>query len=165
MFLWKPLLLLKMNKKIKNAEKRVYNNIQFKSDLEVSCFKKLEQAGLNPSYESETVTVWKGFKPSLSKTYAPSKKRGVYNKDLSLQEGKIRDITYTPDFVVVRGHHKFYFDAKGFPNDVYAYKKKLFIAWMESQKDYECMFFEPHSVRQMTQAIDIINNLDNAEKL
>lgn len=154
-----------MNKKIKNAEKRFYNNIQFKSDLEVSCFKKLEQAGLNPSYESETITVWKGFKPSSSRTYAPSKKRGVYNKDLSFQEGKIRDITYTPDFVVVKNGYKFYFDAKGFPNDVYAYKKKLFISWMENQKDYKYVFFEPHSIKQMTQAIDIINSLDNAEKL
>lgn len=151
-----------MNKKIKNAEKRVYNNIQFKSDLEVNCFKKLEQAGLNPSYESETITIWKGFKP-LSSVYAPSKKRGIYNKDLSLQNSKIRDITYTPDFVVIKGNYKIYFDAKGFPNDVYAYKKKLFINWLDKQKDYKYMFFEPHSAKQMIQAINIINNLD--EKL
>lgn len=148
-----------MNKKIKNAEKKVYNGIQFKSDLEVSCYKKLEQAGLNPSYESETITIWEGFKPTSS-VYSPSKKHGVLSRDLSLQNGKIRDITYTPDFVVVKGNFKIYFDAKGFPNDVYAYKKKLFIAWMEKQQDFKCMFFEPHSAKQMMQAIEIINKLE-----
>ena len=40
-----------------------FNNIKFKSRLEVSCYKLLIEAGLNPSYESEKIILWEGFKP------------------------------------------------------------------------------------------------------
>ena len=47
-----------MNKKIKNATVREYDNIKFKSILEVSTYKTLIEYGFKPEYEKHTYVVW-----------------------------------------------------------------------------------------------------------
>ena len=53
------------NKKIKNATASEYNNIKFKSKLELTVYKTLVQAGFNPEYENKHYTLWEGFKPII----------------------------------------------------------------------------------------------------
>ena len=38
--------MLKRNKKVKNATPMIYDDIQFRSKLEVYCYKKLKEEGL-----------------------------------------------------------------------------------------------------------------------
>lgn len=149
------------NKKIKGATSIEYNGIKFKSILECSCYKKLEAAGLDFSYESERVPLWEGVKLQNTIVYTPKKIRvGKYGKVLELQTRALLDITYTPDFVVNKGNYRIYFDVKGKENDTYPIKKKMFLKTLEEKQDgIQYIFFEPHNVRQMLQAIEIIKEL------
>ena len=74
------------NRKIRGATSIEYNGIKFKSILECSCYKKLETAGLDFSYESEKITLWDGVKLQNTLVYAPKKiKVGKYGKFLEPQ--------------------------------------------------------------------------------
>ncbi len=149
------------NKKIKGATLAEYKGIKFKSILECSCYKKLENSGFDFSYESEKITLWDGIKLQNTKVYAPKKiKAGKYNKFLELQTRALLNTTYTPDFIVTKGNYKIYFDVKGKENDIYPIKKKMFLKTLEERNDgINYIFFEPHNVRQMLQAIEIIKGL------
>lgn len=149
------------NKKIKGATSIEYNGIKFKSILECSCYKKLEAAKFNFSYESEKITLWEGVKLHNTLVYSPRKiKAGKYDKVLELQTRALLSTTYTPDFVVTKGNYKIYFDVKGKENDTYPIKKKMFLKNLEERDDgIQYLFFEPHNVRQMLQAIEIIKEL------
>ena len=149
------------NKKIKGAVEVSYNGIKFKSLLEVACYKKLEAAGFDFSYESERITLWEGAKLQKVLVYAPKKLRvGKCGKTLESQTRALLSTTYTPDFVVTKGNYKIYFDVKGKENDTYPIKKKMFLKNLEERDDgIQYLFFEPHNVKQMLQAIDIINKL------
>ena len=149
------------NKKIKGATSIEYNGIKFKSILECSCYKKLEAAKFDFSYESEKITLWEGVKLQNTLVYSPRKiKAGKYGKVLELQTRALLSTTYTPDFVVTKGNYKIYFDVKGKENDTYPIKKKMFLKNLEERDDgIQYLFFEPHNVRQMLQAIEIIKEL------
>lgn len=149
------------NKKIKGAVSVNYNGINFKSKLEKSCYKKLESSKLNFSYESEKITLWEGIKCKDLMIYTPKKLSiGKYDKLLELQTRALLNITYTPDFIVIKDNYKIYFDVKGKENDTYPIKKKMFLKILEERNDgIKYLFFEPHNVKQMEQAIDIINKL------
>lgn len=149
------------NKKIKGATSIEYNGIKFKSILECSCYKKLEATGFDFSYESEKITLWRGTKLQKTIVYAPKKIRaGKYGKFLELQTRALLNTAYTPDFIVNKGDYKIYFDVKGKENDTYPIKKKMFLKVLEERNDgIKYMFFEPHNIRQMLQAIEIIKEL------
>ena len=151
-----------MNKKIRGATTTINNGIKFKSALESSCYNKLQQSGLEFTYEEETITLWDKSKLENVKVYQPkSLGNGKYGKELLLFENRaLRAITYTPDFVVIKDNYKIYFDVKGKENDTYPIKKKMFLKHLECRNDnFTYLFFEPHSVKQMLQAIEIIKSL------
>lgn len=144
------------NHKVKNATPLEYNNIQFKSRLEVMIYKTLLQEGFNVQYEPTKYIIWEGFKPNVS----------FYNKDkktrmLKLDNKRLIDITYTPDFIFEYKDTTIVIEAKGFENDTFPIKKKLFRKWLESQNSQgnKYIFFEIFTKRQLIQAIDIINKL------
>lgn len=153
--------ILEENKKIIGAKEVIFEDIKFKSRLELACYKRFKEAGLDFSYEPEKVILWEGFKPSSIRIYSPKKEgRGSYRGNLELQEKKLLNVTYTPDFVVTKDKCKIYLDVKGMPNDTYPIKKKLFLRVLEERNDgYTYLFIEPHNIRQITQAIEIIKNL------
>lgn len=149
------------NKKVKGAEKITINNLNFKSKLEFNCYKKLEESGLTFSYESEKITLWEGVKLKKVVFYAPKRIGiGKYNKDMELQTRVLLPISYTPDFIVVKGNNKIYFDAKGKENETYPIKKKMFLKYLENKDDgIKYFFFEPHNIRQLMEAIAFIKKL------
>lgn len=149
-----------INRKIRNACMTEYKNIIFQSKSELRFYKMLESSGLKFSYEPEKIVLWEGFKPVNIKVYCPHRiRKGVYGKTLELNESKFISITYTPDFLVEKGKYRIYFDIKGMVNDIYPLKKKMFLKILNSRTDYFYMFFEPHSVKQMEQALQIILEL------
>lgn len=143
------------NKKVKNAKVISYNNISFKSKLEVSCYKKLDASGLTFSYESDKIVLWAGKTTENVTIYLPDKNKNLVPNKVGY---KLRDITYTPDFKILYKDYIIYFDVKGHVNDVYPMKKKMFIQHLNDLNG-KYMFFEPHSVTQMAQAIEIIKKL------
>ena len=89
------------NKKVQNATPNVYNGIKFRSKLETYTYKKLEQAKINAEYEMHRFELIPAF-TFLGK--------------------KIRAMTYLPDFV----GDSFIFECKGFGNDAWPLREKLF---------------------------------------
>ncbi|MDR0912126.1 MAG: hypothetical protein LBM96_05950 [Methanobrevibacter sp.] len=163
-----------MNNKIKNSTAISYNNINFKSKLELSCYKKAEMRGIKLLYEKEKIVLMKSFYLDNNSTIFYSS----IKKNLEQNNRKLLDLTYTLDFTFSIKKYKFFIDTKGFPNDTYPIKKKLFLEKLNSheyiikknnlyitikknKKIY--IFFEPHSVKEINQMLDIIEKLKNNE--
>lgn len=146
------------NKKIKGATQEVCNNIKFKSKIEASVYKHLLQAGFNPVYEGMTFTLWGGFKPTVP-YYTMS---GKHNK---LNNTKLRDITYTPDFTFMYENKLIIIEVKGFTNDVFPYKFKMFRKILE-EKPYanNTLVFEIFSIKQLKECVKIIKEYDPDRK-
>ena len=143
------------NKKIKNAQQKEYNGIKFKSLTEVMVYKTLLQEGFEPFYEGTKYVIWQGFKPEIP-FYKPDKK----TKNLVLQTSKIKDITYTPDFIFSLDKYIIIIEVKGKANDTYPLKQKLFRKYMEDCEEI-IKFFEVHNLKQLNQVINILKNIQN----
>lgn len=141
------------NKKILGATSLVSDNITFKSKLEVTIYKELLRAGFNPKYEEQKFIIWEGIKPTK-----PFYNRDIKTKMLKLDMGKMRDITYTPDFTFKYKKYLIIIEAKGFENDTFPIKKKLFRGLLETMKT-PVIYFEVYTKKQLVQAIEIIKSL------
>lgn len=141
------------NKKILGATSLVSDNITFKSKLEVTIYKELLRAGFNPKYEEQKFVIWEGIKPTK-----PFYNRDIKTKMLKLDMGKMRDITYTPDFTFKHKKYLIIIEAKGFENDTFPIKKKLFRGLLETMKT-PVIYFEIYTKKQLVQAIEIIKSL------
>lgn len=145
-------LTMSSNKKVKNATPLEYNNIKFKSLLEVLVYKTLLSAGFKPKYEEKKFTLFEGFKPKIP--FYTKNSKGEFKKDST----KIRDITYTPDFTFSYKGYFIIVEAKGKANDTYPIKRKLFRR--EVEKHYtNVIFFEVYSKKNVLDAIEIIKKL------
>lgn len=142
------------NHKIINATPITLNGIAFKSKLEGKLFKVLEDEGLNPQYEPHKFHIWKGFEPSV-----PFYERNKKTKTLTLNDFKIRDITYTPDIVFDFNGHRVFVEVKpdNFTNDVYPYKQKLFRKYMEVElTDLKPIFVRVGTIKNLKEFIKIL---------
>ena len=143
------------NKKIKNAKVTIFNGIKFKSLLERACYRELEKSGLTFSHESDKFRLWEGVKLKNLKVFL------VKGRLLQLNTTKLQDTTYCPDFRVEYKDFIIFIETKGFPNDSYPLKRKLFLKILDQLNDgHKYIFIEPHSVGQMIQAINIIRTLE-----
>lgn len=145
---------LQENKKIKNATPLEYDNILFKSKLEKMIYQTLKESGFPVEYEPHRYVIWEGFRPSVL----------CYDKDpitrmLKPETKKLIDITYTPDFVFEHNGYTIIVEAKGIFNDRFPMKKKMFRKYLE-EKNPKSIYFEIYTKKQLMQAIDIINNLN-----
>lgn len=141
------------NKKIKNASPLKYRGIQFKSQLEKNVFVALREAGFPAEYEPRKFVIWEGYRPMV-----PFYNKDKITKKLKLERSKIRDITYTPDFLFFYKGYLIVLEAKGIENDSFPLKKKLFRKWLEDHYP-NSLYFEVFSKRNTMQAIEIIKNL------
>lgn len=143
------------NKKVKNATVIVFDGIKFKSKLELAFYKILTQAGFNPQYEQKTYLLWEGCKPTI-----PFYTRDKKTKLLKLDEVKLRNMTYTPDFTFNYNGRLIIIEAKGKENDTYPLKRKLFRGLLEGQTHDNPLFFEVFTQKQLLQAIEIIKSYE-----
>lgn len=133
--------------------------------MEYSCYKKLLEAGFNVLYEPEKVILWEGGKCDNILSYQPNKK---IKAQLTQSTRPLLPITYTYDFLIEQDNCKFYFDAKGYANDRYPLKKKMFLLYLEHLSkisSYKYVFFEVQRISQLNQAIQIINNMTQVERI
>lgn len=140
-----------MNNKVKNAQIIVYNEITFKSKLDLMAYKLLEEKGFKPQYEQNTFIIWQGFKPVVP-FFTKNKARQVINNNK-----KLINITYTPDIYFEYRGYKVIIEMKGFTNDVYPIKVKLFRKYIEQLQDSNnYLLFELYTKQQLLTAIQII---------
>ena len=142
------------NKKIINASPLEYDGISFKSKLEKMAYQTLKEQGFPVLYEPRKFIIWEGFRPNVP----------FYNKDastrmLKMDSKKVIDISYTPDLMFEYNNHLIIIEMKGFENNTYPLKKKIFRKWLESNYP-NCIYFEIFTKKQLLQAIDIIKKLD-----
>lgn len=142
------------NKKIINASPLEYDGIFFKSKLEKMAYQTLKEQGFPVLYEPKKFIIWEGFRPNVP----------FYNKDastrmLKMDSKKVIDISYTPDLMFEYNNHLIIIEMKGFENNTYPLKKKIFRKWLESNYP-NSIYFEIFTKKQLLQAIDIIKNLD-----
>lgn len=131
----------KRNKKVVNATKITFEGIDFKSKTELRVYQKLYSLGYHPLYEPDTFIIWKGsFRPS--KVWYIDGEPQVTKKNKTLLVG---DWHYTPDFKISKDNKIIYIEVKGKPNDVYPYKRKLFLKYIDSLPNV--YFAEIHSVK------------------
>lgn len=158
------------NKKVLNATLCSENGLNFKSKLEKMVYDTLISLGFNPEYESKTFILWKGFKSvtpfydreSLSQRNRRLKK-GILptTRILSLQSPTLRDITYTPDFYLSYNDMDIFIETKGFTNDIFPIKKKMFRAYLDNiliETGRKSLFFEVYTKQNLLQAVEIIKN-------
>lgn len=139
-----------------NNKHITFDGYDFKSLLEKRTYQLLKEAGLNPKYESETFRLLEKF--ALEDKVLLYKPRGV-EKTLSLNKRTILGTTYTPDFIFEYRGHKVFYDTKGKVNDTYPIKLKFFLLLQLQISEKPVIFFEPHSLRQVKQSIEILKNL------
>lgn len=121
------------NKKVKNAQPNIYNGIKFRSKLETYTYKKLEEAKIYNEYEQNRFELIPAF-TFLGK--------------------KIRAMTYLPDFV----GKTFIIECKGFPNDAWPLREKLFKYKLYLTNDQR-QFFIVHSQKEVDECIKQIKEL------
>ena len=151
------------NKKVINATECSYDGIDFKSKLEVACYIALKEAGFEPEYEKHT------YKVSETKLY-PTPNYTVY-RDRKLHKDvwgrnpyKVLGVRFTPDFVFTIGDKTIIVEAKGYSNETYSYRKKLFFKWLEDNCPNSA-FFEVHNKKQLKAAIEVIKTIDNDREI
>tara|TARA_R110002012_G_scaffold1863_3_gene8974 strand:+ start:4107 stop:4565 length:459 start_codon:yes stop_codon:yes gene_type:complete len=138
------------NRKVRNAVSKVYKGIKFRSKLELFTYMKLEEADIKSLYEKKKFVLMEGFR-FPNRCVEPHKSKGYID-----MTAKIRDITYTPDFVDPNG--KWIIEVKGFANDVFPIKWKLFKNYlMEGGHDY--VLFLPKNQKQVLETIELIKEL------
>lgn len=148
------------NKKVKNAKEKRFEGIKFKSDLEKTCYELFLKEGFDFCYECRRFELFPSFKLRNITMLEPAKKNGRLSRFMEKRTKAFIKITYTPDFVVNTRKGTVFVEVKGFANDVYPYKRKLFLKMLDDTgKHY--WFLEPHNERQILQTINIIKELDN----
>ena len=158
------------NKKIKNATPLSYDGIAFKSKLEVMCYKVLKEQGFNPLYEQKHYTLFDSFIPNVPYYTKNTFKRK--NKNIQvispftvIDNRKNTAWVYTPDLYFEYDNYIIIIEVKGFYNDVYRYKTKLFRYRLEQlQKEdtnhtYE--YWEIHTKKQLLECISHIKTNAN----
>ena len=141
------------NKKIVNTSPLEYRGIKFKSRLEATAYKLLLSSGFKPKYEEVKFVLWEGFKPTVP---FYNKTRGT--KSLVPDMKKLIDITYTPDFTFNHKGYMIIIEVKGFENDTFPIKKKMFRKLLEKSPE-KYVYFEVYNKKHIADAIEIINNI------
>ena len=146
------------NRKVKNATPFEYNNIKFKSKLEVYCYKRLIEEGINVKYEEEKFELVPAFVFN-NKSIEVYKMKG--SKYFGLQRNLVRAITYTPDFTGEYNGKKFIIETKGNPNDVFPIKWKLLKRYLHLRRIRVDLYL-PRNKTQVDIVIkEIKNNKDD----
>ena len=138
------------NKKIKNAQEVVFQDIKFKSNLEKMVYNTLIEQDIHPAYEGNTYVLEPAIRPTKP-FFVRGKKEGFHYEMKPLSS-----ITYTPDFIFEKNGIIVIIEAKGKANDVYPYKKNLFRRLIE-EFDKPVMFFEVRTKRELLEALRIVN--------
>ena len=123
------------NKKIKNATPIEADGIKFRSKLELYTYKKLKEANIVTEYEQHKYELLPAF---------------VFHGK------KIRAMTYLPDFV----GKDFIIECKGFANDAFPLRKKLFEFWL-SVHEPETQYHVVRTQKEVDQLVETLKSLNN----
>ena len=136
---------------MRNARSKEVDGIKFRSLLEAFCYQKLKEAGISSDYEKKKFVLFEGLHYSNSR-YEDNGKTGYNDK----KEHKVRDITYTPDFVDPKG--RWIIECKGYANERFPLKWKMFLKLLMEQGDPPVLFV-PRNQKQVLETVEKILEL------
>ena len=148
---------IKENKKVKNATEVEDFGIKFRSKFERDVYKAFLKAGYKPEYEKYTFVLLESFRPK-DVWYMDGEPQTIKSGASALQESW----KYTPDFSLQIGDMSVYIEAKGKPNDVYPYKRKMFLHQL--QKYSNVIFIEVHKLSKMKKIIALLDLIKEGRK-
>ena len=143
------------NNKIKNATTIVFDDILFKSILERRAYEFLKNKGFDVKYEPKTYVLWEGFKPTVP-FYKRTNSNNTDKRIFELQSVKIQDIKYTPDFYFNYKGIDVFIEMKGFENDTYYLKEKMFRKYLETTGN--SIFFKIKTLKELNQSLLILED-------
>ena len=120
-----------MGKKTINSKKGVYDGIKFASQLEISCYKLLKEAGIDFEYEGEVFELMSEF--HLENVLF--KRKGL-KRIADIGDSKVRKIYYTPDFV----SDLFIIEAKGRMSQSFPLRWKMFLNTIFQTNDKRAIY-------------------------
>lgn len=122
----------KIQKTNRGGTKVEYDEIKFRSKLEMYCYKKLQEAHIYAEYEQHRYTLLPSFK---------------------FADKTIRAITYLPDFV----GKDFVIECKGYANESFPLREKLFKFYL-TKKMSNTKYFLVKTQKQIDAMIDQLKN-------
>lgn len=137
--------------RVRNARSKEIDGIKFRSLLEAFCYRKLKEAGIKQEYETKKFVLLEGFHYNAER-YEDNGKTGYNDK----KAHKVRDITYTPDFVDPNG--KWIIECKGYANERFPLKWKMFMKQLNEMDDPPILFV-PRNQNQILETIEKILEL------
>lgn len=137
--------------RVRNARSKEIDGIKFRSLLEAFCYQKLKDAGIKLEYETKKFVLLEGFHYNAER-YEDNGKTGYKDK----KTHKVRDITYTPDFVDPNG--KWIIECKGYANERFPLKWKMFMKQLNEMDDPPILFV-PRNQNQILETIERILEL------
>jgi len=120
-----------MGRKQINSKKGWHDGIKFASQLEISCYKLLKDAGIDFEYEGEVFELMSEF--HLENVLFKRKGiKGIAN----IGDSKVRKIYYTPDFV----SDLFIIEAKGRMSQSFPLRWKMFLNTIHQTNDKRAIY-------------------------
>ena len=139
------------NRKVLNATLVEVDGIQMKSKIEKTIYLALKELGITPQYEGETFIYWTERKPKTF-FYDRNSKR-----QLRLNMQKLRNMKYTPDFVFMYQGIKVIIEVKGWENDAFPIRKKLFRGYLDTLP-YPVVYAEIFTRRQLLEFMNVLQS-------
>lgn len=137
--------------RVRNAKAKEVDGIKFRSMLEAHCYRQLRDAGIKSDYEKHKYVLLEGMHYPSGR-YEDNGKTGYKDK----QAHKVRDITYTPDFVDPQG--RWIIECKGYANERFPLKWKMFMKLLMKQDDPPVLFV-PRNQKQVLETVQMIIEL------
>ena len=135
-----------------NSKEIKIDGIVFKSNLEAYCYKELKKTGLEFKYEPVSFVLQKEHKMS-AEVYKKTQKSPIY----LVKTNSNRSISYTPDFVIYKdGVIVFIIETKGFANEQFALKVKMFYKYCSEHIKTIKAYFLPSNQKEVDFTIKII---------
>ena len=140
----------KKRKSARSGTNVTCDGMQFRSKLEVYCYKALKEAKLFEKYEEETFMLLEGSMMPNRVYERQSNGKGEFK----MRSSAIRQITYTPDFT----GKDFIIEVKGHPNMAFPLRWKMFKNVLSETGDTRNIY-KPQSQKDIDAVIEIIKSL------
>lgn len=138
--------------RVRNVKPKQVDGINFRSTLEAFCYRKLKDGSIPADYEKHKYLLLEGFHYTEAR-FEDNGKTGYIDRT----EQKVRDITYTPDFVDPKG--RWIIECKGYANERFPMKWKMFMKHLIDTGQPLPKLFVPRNQSQVLKTIEEIQKL------
>lgn len=149
------------------SNKHAYNGINFKSTLEKDAYLLFTQWGFKFEYEPTVFTMLGEIDLVKTNIIKFSKRKQTKKADIvkygthrimPRKANNIKPMSYTPDFIIYNDDALFIVETKGWANDAYPLRKKVFFHYIESVTTRPVYFFELKNKVEIKECCKYIKN-------